>query len=312
MHLVTDQVICPGLSTGIYITTSKSMLRRTLATMPSMAANATENPVLLELIDSKTHPYARFALLQLNRPKAKNALSKALIQTLAGHIASIRDNDRIRGVILASSFPNVFCAGADLVERRTMAPTEVDAFLLSMRKAFRSLEQLPLPTIACIDGHALGGGLEIALCTDIRLVGTNAKLALPETRLGILPGAGGTQRMTRLIGASRTKDLVFSARTIDHTQAVSLGVALSTHADPVAAGIDLLEQYVRNSPVGIRNAKRAIDYAADRSIEAGLDHERSCYEDCMDKADRQEGLLAFKEKRKPVYGLPKDFAKAKL
>lgn len=281
------------------------MLRRAMSTMA-------ESPVLLRLVDSKTHPYARFALLELNRPKARNALSQSLVLTLASHISAIRDDGRIRGVLLTSTTPGVFCAGADLVERRGMSPAEVDAFLHAMRTVFRALERLPLPTVACIDGHALGGGLEIALCADVRIVGRNAKLALPETRLGILPGAGGTQRLTSLIGPSRTKDLVFSARTFDGTEAVSLGVAQrATEGDVVSVGLDLLETYVQNSPVGIRNAKRAIDHMRDETLDAALDHERRCYEACMGEADRQEGLLAFKEKRRPVYGVPSDY-KSKL
>ncbi|BFZ57910.1 hypothetical protein PYCC9005_004965 [Savitreella phatthalungensis] len=291
-------------------------LRRAMSTV------ADTTPVQLTLLNSKAHPYAQFALLQLNRPKAKNALSKALVAELENHIRSVASNERIRGVLLASSSSGTFCAGADLVERRGMSPPEVDTFLKHMRSTFRSLELLSVPTVACIDGHALGGGLEIALATDMRVVGPSAKLALPETRLGIIPGAGGTQRLTRLIGASKTKELVFSARTLGPAEAVSLGIALSAEdiapaATAIEAGTALLETFVVNSPVGIRNAKKAIDYAVGTSekhdgtytLDRGLDFERACYEDCMDKEDRQEGLLAFKEKRKPVYGLPR---KAKL
>ncbi|ORY81531.1 enoyl-CoA hydratase [Protomyces lactucae-debilis] len=271
--------------------------------------------MLFRAIDSKTHPYGQIGIMSLNRPKA-NALSKGLIESMITILQEVERNDRIRGIILESSSRGMFCAGADLVERRNMTPVQVDTFLKDMRGAMKMLEVIGVPTIAVVDGHALGGGLELALCTDLRVTGPLAKLALPETRLGIIPGAGGTQRLTRLIGPSKAKDLMFSARSVDAETALKLGIVDYVAEDPLQKAIDLMEQYIQNSPVGIRNAKKAAGYAsahhdgpAGYHLEAGLDFERLCYADCLDKPDRDEGLLAFKEKRKPVYGMPKASAK---
>jgi methylglutaconyl-CoA hydratase len=282
-----------------------------------MVRAPSSEPVLFKALDSKTHPYGQIGLISLNRPKA-NALSKGLIAGMTKILKDVEQNDRIRGLILDSTTRGMFCAGADLVERRTMTPSQVDAFLKDMRSAMRMLEVVGVPTIAVVDGHALGGGLELALCTDLRVAGPLAKMALPETRLGIIPGAGGTQRLTRLIGPSKAKDMMFSARSVDADSALALGIVNYVAEEPLQRAIELMEAYIQNSPVGIRNAKRAAGYAsahrdgpAGYHLEAGLDFERSCYEDCLSRPDREEGLLAFKEKRKPVYGMPKT-EKAKL
>ncbi|CCG85164.1 putative Mitochondrial methylglutaconyl-CoA hydratase [Taphrina deformans PYCC 5710] len=265
-------------------------------------------------LNSTTHPYAQIALLALNRPKARNALSRSLIDALQGAIHQVSADDRVRGVILTSTTPGMFCAGADLVERRTMAPQQVSDFLEDMRATFTQLTKLSVPTISVIDGHALGGGLELGLCTDIRIMGPLARVGLPETKLGIIPGAGGTQRLTRLIGASRTKELVFAARVLDGREAVSHGIGSHYVDDPYEKAIEMMESFIRNSPTGISQAKKAIDYATeDHPLESGLDFERAMYDNCMAGPDRNEGLLAFKEKRKPIYGLPaQSQIKAKL
>lgn len=278
------------------------------------------SPVLYRVLDCATHPYARIGVLSLNRPEARNALSRGLVDSLARRLAEIAADDRVRGVILDSATRGMFCAGADLVERRDMTAHQVDHFLRDLRRVFSDLSRLGVPTISVVDGHALGGGLELALCTDLRVVGAGARMGLPETRLGIIPGAGGTQRLTRLVGPARAKDLVYAARILDGREARETGIAeyfcpssSSSSSSSATSGTEafdralaLMETYVQNSPIGIRQAKAAIDFAAieDGGIEAGLDRERSLYDVCMAGADRDEGLAAFKEKRKPVYGVP--------
>ena len=140
-----------------------------------------------------------------------------------------RDNtdtfESLRVLILCSSSPGSFCAGADLIERRTMSETQVNKFLVDLRHALGRLETLPIPTIAAIDGPALGGGLEVALACDLRVAGHSVtKIGLPEAKLGIIPGAGGTQRATRLLGLSKAKDLIFTGRMLTASQALSWGV----------------------------------------------------------------------------------------
>lgn len=269
------------------------------------SVSAMETPIKLTVLDSTTHPYAQIGVLSLNRPKARNALSKALLETLDAHLEAMSNNQRIRGVILESATQGMFCAGADLVERRTMTPVQVSQILNLLRSTFTKLSQLSVPTISIIDGHALGGGLEIALCTDIRIAGPHAKVGLPETKLGIIPGAGGTQRLTRLIGPSRAKEMIFAAQILDGKAAFAKGI-VDYHSDqPRAKALDLMEAFIQNSPTGISQAKQAIEYATEgHELNKSLDYERQMYEICMDGPDRNEGLLAFKEKRRPIYGVP--------
>ncbi|KAJ2758708.1 hypothetical protein IWQ57_006751, partial [Coemansia nantahalensis] len=247
---------------------------------------------------------AGIVALGLSRPRAKNALSRSVVAQLHQALVDIRADSSARAVVLHSRVPGVFCAGADLKERATMAPAEVDAFLGSMRAVFTDLERLPLPTIAALDGAALGGGLELALCCDLRVAGPGAVLGLPETSLAIIPGAGGTQRLTRLIGPSRTKALVFTARRLSAPAAHAMGVVTDAVADaaPDAAyhrALAWAREIVPNGPLAVRMAKRAIDHAGAVDPTTGLDIENLCYARLIPTQDRLEGLRAFKEKRPP-------------
>ncbi|KAA1072799.1 hypothetical protein PGTUg99_009643 [Puccinia graminis f. sp. tritici] len=207
--------------------------------------------------------------LNLNRPEAKNAISLELLDQMFTCLGKVRF-DGTRVLILKSSVPGSFCAGADLKERRRMSKVEVSKFLHDLRNTLHELDTLPMPTIAAIDGPALGGGLELALACDLRVAGPGAtKLGLTETKLGIIPGAGGTQRAARLLGISKTKDLVFGAKTLDARQALDIGlvdyiseaeVSAVDHANEVARGI------LPNGPVAIKAAKLAIN----RSVEVDL------------------------------------------
>ncbi|KAJ2682491.1 hypothetical protein H4R19_007120, partial [Coemansia spiralis] len=228
---------------------------------------------------------AGIVTVALNRPRAKNALSRSVVAQLQQALAEIRADPAARAVVVHSRVPGVFCAGADLKERTAMAPPDVDAFLHSMRAAFTDLERLPVPTIAALDGAALGGGLELALCCDLRIAGPRAVLGLPETSLAIIPGAGGTQRLTRLIGASRTKALVFTARRFAAADALAMGVVSDAVADAADDAPDpayhralaWARDILPNGPVAVRMAKRAIDHAAAVDPATGLDIENLCY-----------------------------------
>ncbi|KAJ2785757.1 hypothetical protein H4R18_000303 [Coemansia javaensis] len=249
--------------------------------------------------------------LSLNRPRARNALSRSLVEQLRARLDELRGDGAARVVVLRSRVAGVFCAGADLKERATMTPGEVERFLHSMRTAFVELERLPQPTIAALDGAALGGGLELSLCCDLRVAGPRAVLGLPETSLAIIPGAGGTQRLTRLVGPSRAKALVFTARRFGAQPALTMGVvndaveggAEGTGADEAAYGraLEWAREILPNGPVAVRMAKRAIDCAGAVDPATGLDVEQLCYARVIPTQDRLEGLRAFKEKRRPVY-----------
>ncbi|RKO86995.1 ClpP/crotonase-like domain-containing protein, partial [Blyttiomyces helicus] len=162
-------------------------------------------------------------VLEFNRPAAKNALGRVFMAQFREALEKLRFDESVRVVIVRSLVDRVFCAGADLKERTKMNPMEVASFVHGLRTAFGDLESLPVPTISAIDGAAMGGGLEVALATDIRVAGSGAKLGLPETKLAIIPGAGGTQRLPRLIGLPKAKELVFTARILSPKDALDIG-----------------------------------------------------------------------------------------
>ncbi|XP_033019759.1 methylglutaconyl-CoA hydratase, mitochondrial isoform X2 [Lacerta agilis] len=217
-------------------------------------------------------------VLGLNRAHAKNALNKNLVKMMSKVMEALKSDKKVRTVIFRSEVPGVFCAA-----------------------------NLPVPTIAAIDGIALGGGLELALACDIRVAATSAKMGLVETKLAIIPGAGGTQRLPRTIGVSLAKELIFSARVVDGEEAKSIG--LVSHAvEQNDAGdaayrkaLSLAREFLPQGPVAMRVAKLAINQGMEVDLLTGLAIEEACYAQTIPTKDRIEGLLAFKEKRPPRY-----------
>ncbi|KAJ3300777.1 hypothetical protein HK104_003747 [Borealophlyctis nickersoniae] len=239
------------------------------------------------------------SVLTFNRPQAKNALGRLFMRQFRDALESL---SQVRVVIIRSLVDKVFCAGADLKERATMDPTEVASFVYNLRTSFTDLETLPIPTIASIDGAALGGGLELAMAADLRVAGEGAKLGLPETKLAIIPGAGGTQRLPRLIGLPKAKELVFTGRALTAQDALEIGLvnyAVKDSAYPKA--LELAREILPNAPIAVRMAKIALDKGSQLDMTSGLAFEQTCYAQIIPTEDRLEGLRAFKEKRKPVY-----------
>lgn len=218
--------------------------------------------------------------------------------------AKFRDKS-IRTLIVRSTSANAFCAGADLAERRSMSPMDVNKFLADLRTTLGQLEALPMPTIAAIDGPALGGGLELSFACDLRVVGHDVtKIGLPETRLGIIPGAGGTQRAVRLLGLAKAKDLIFTARMLTASEALKWGVADYVSTAPSSGfdrALELARDIAKGAPLALRAAKQAMSRAMDLPLESGLDFERASYEVLLGTKDRIEALEAFKQKRVPVF-----------
>ncbi|KAF8812276.1 enoyl-CoA hydratase [Phlegmacium glaucopus] len=262
---------------------------------------AAPQQAFLEPLDS--HP--GISCLSLNRPQSKNAISTTLLQQLRESLETVHFDKSVRVLILRSTTIGSFCAGADLIERRTMSQVQVAKFLADLRDALGKLESLPMPTIAAIDGPALGGGLELSLACDLRVAGHEVtKIGLPETSLGIIPGAGGTQRATRILGPSKAKDLIFTARTLSAVEALEWGL-VNYISSPGATAFDrslsLAESIVKNAPLALRAAKQAISRSEDLPLETGLDFERASYETLLTSQDRTEALQAFKEKRRPIF-----------
>lgn len=244
---------------------------------------------------------AGIVLLTLNRPATKNALGKQLMNDFRACLTELQFDAGARVVIVNSAVPGAFCSGADLKERVAMTPVEVASFVHGLRSSFTQLQNLPQPTIAAIDGAAFGGGLEMALSCDLRTAGKDAKLGLTETALAIIPGAGGTQRLSRLIGASKAKELVFTAKRMAAADAYAYGLVNYACDSALDKALQVAREIVPNGPVALRMAKKAIDLGLQGDLTSGMVVEELCYAQTIPTKDRLEGLAAFKEKRKPVY-----------
>ena len=243
--------------------------------------------------------------LTLNRPEALNSFSRELLNALGVAIENANFNPDVRVVILTGGPGKKasFSTGADLKERATMSEDEVKRFLSNIRKTFTAVENMKQPVIAAINGFAFGGGLELALACDIRIAAEEAQMGLTETGLAIIPGGGGTQRLPRIVGLAKAKELILTARRIKAEEALAIGLV-----NKVVPGGELLDacrefagEIAKNGPIAIQQAKFAVSKGMDASLEVGLNIESVAYWHCIPTEDRLEGLKAFKEKRKPVY-----------
>jgi len=241
------------------------------------------------------------AFLTLNR-KPVNALSNNFVKSLAELFDKILSDQKIKVLVISSSIKH-FCAGADLKERLDLPAREIESNVTSIRECFEKLETLPFPTIAAIQGSALGGGLELALCCDFRVAEDSAILGLTETSLGIIPGAGGTQRLPRLIGLSRAKYWIYSARKFSAEEAFVDGAIdfLSNEGELLETAIDLADELMSNAPLALRASKHAISSGFHMPMADALKVEEEAYRMILYSNDRIEALNAFSEKRLPKW-----------
>ncbi|MBR7553172.1 enoyl-CoA hydratase-related protein [Allobacillus sp. GCM10007491] len=242
-------------------------------------------------------------ILKLNRPNAANAFSLKLMDDFNEQLDEIEHNDQLRVLIITAAGEKVFCAGADLKERASMDEKEVVKTVGKIGDLVSRVEQLEIPTIAAINGAAFGGGLELALACDIRIASSSAKMGLTETSLAIIPGAGGTQRLSRLIGIANAKYYILTAKRFESDEAKQIGLVQEIFEPTELEGQSLLmaKQIAGNGPIGVKMAKKAIDEGYELPKSEGLQVERACYLETIPTEDRLEGLQAFKEKRKPQY-----------
>ena len=244
------------------------------------------------------------AVWTINRPDRMNALSRATVRELGRLAREVGGDDAVRAVILTGAGERAFCAGADLKERKGMDEEDVRDFLGLYRAAFDAIDRCPKPVVAAINGVAFGGGLEIALACDLRVMGPSAKIGLTEVSLAIIPGAGGTQRLPRIVGEAKAKELILLARRLEAAEALSLGLVNRVAAAGQSAlecALELCAPFENAAPIAVAAALDAIDGAADLPLDAGLLHERRCYERTLASRDRLEALSAFREKRPPEY-----------
>ena len=243
------------------------------------------------------------AVLSINRPSARNALSCSLVEDLQAALDEVCLDDGVRCLVLASQVHRVFCAGADLKERAVMSNEDVMEFLKRLNHLITTLEEAPIPVIAAVEGAALGGGLEIILGCDMRVGTTSSTYGLPETRLGVIPGAGGTVRLGRLVGWGRARQMILTGYRVGGLQAEHWGLLNSCVADGMAydRALEMARQVAEGAPLAVRMAKIAMRTAEDLDKEAALRMETSCYENILPSWDRREGVRALGERRHPAF-----------
>lgn len=244
-------------------------------------------------------------VLTINRPQALNCFDMTLLKVLGQAVDEITFDREAKVVIITGSTEgkNAFSTGADLKERAGMAPDQVRLYIQTIRNLFTAVEELPKPVIAAVNGYAFGGGLELALACDIRVASTTAIVGLTETSLAIIPGAGGTQRLPRVVGIPRAKEMIFRARRISAQEGVDIGLFLEA-VEPdrlLERAMEIAREIAANGPVALAQAKYAINKGAEVSLPVGLAIESNAYAVTIPTKDRTEGLTAFREKRKPVY-----------
>lgn len=242
-------------------------------------------------------------IITINRPERRNALDRPTLAIGRNLIRDIHYDRSARVLIVTGAGDKAFCAGADLKERDTMTMMEVRQYIQYIRDTFTEIENLPIPVIAAVNGVSMGGGTEMALACDLRVIDPDARITLNETSLGIIPGGGGTVRLPRLVGRGRAKDMILTARWVDAEEALSIGLVnrISAKGKALEEAIEMAEMILRNGPVAITQAKYVINRGLELPLEKALRIESDGYEICIPTKDRVEALAAFKEKRKPEF-----------
>ncbi|MEV4565849.1 enoyl-CoA hydratase-related protein [Nonomuraea sp. NPDC049419] len=243
----------------------------------------------------------QIATIRLDRPKM-NALNAQVQRELAEAAALIDADPQVHAVILYGG-ARVFAAGADIKEMSDMSYVEMSAHSVTLQGALTAIARIGKPVIAAITGYALGGGCELALCADFRVAGESAKLGQPEVQLGLIPGAGGTQRLPRLIGPARAKDLIFSGRHVDAAEALAIGLVDRVVPDEqvYTAALEWAATFVGGPAVALRAAKQAIDQGLETDLETGLEIERLQFSGMFATEDAKAGMRAFTERSKPKF-----------
>jgi enoyl-CoA hydratase/carnithine racemase len=246
------------------------------------------------------HPSDDIVVLRINRPQVRNALNLELRVRLAAEMARYGSDAKARCVIVTGS-DTVFAAGADINEMAGAGPVEVMA--RNVQQYYQAIMNCPKPVIAAVEGFALGGGFELALCADIIVVGEGAKLGLPEVKLGILAGGGGTQKLTRLVGLKRAMLLLMTGRLFGASEAVAMGVAseAAPAGQALARALELAREIAAMPPVSIAQIKEIVNAGVNAPLDTALMLERKAFQLQFATSDQKEGMKAFLEKRKPNY-----------
>jgi enoyl-CoA hydratase len=243
------------------------------------------------------------AWVELHRPQALNALNREVFVTLGRIADEIAADDQVRAVILTGAGDKAFAAGADVEAMKDLTPLEARAFALAAHDAQQRWSRLAKATIAALNGFTLGGGCELALCCDIRIAAEKARLGQPEINLGIIPGGGGTQRLSRLVGIAKAKELIFTGRVMTAQEALELGLVnmVVKPEDLLDTARKLALHIAGKSGPAVALAKRAIDEGVEMPLGGALHYEIECFAECFATEDHREGIGAFLEKRAPAF-----------
>jgi enoyl-CoA hydratase len=246
------------------------------------------------------------ATVVINRPDALNALNTQVIADLRQFVADVRSDEgaEVRSILITGSGEKAFAAGADIRELSAMSPAEAEAHSAAMQDFTRTLETLDLPVIACVNGYALGGGLELAMACDFIYATENARFGLPEVSLGLIPGFGGTVRLPRLVGPGMARELIYTGRNIPAQEAHRIGLVnavFATKDDMLDAAAATCREIAAKSPAAVANAKRTVDTAAALPVAEGLMVERQAFGRAAATEDARIGTKAFVAKQKPEF-----------
>jgi enoyl-CoA hydratase len=249
---------------------------------------------------TRDRPLEFVVRLQLDRPVVRNALNRAVIEEFHEHLDTLGDQD-VRVLIITGAGES-FCAGADLQEIQTMTPPEGHEFSRLGHELFRRIEELPYPVIAAVNGHALGGGCELACTCDLRYATTSARFGQPESRVGMIPGWGGTFRLPRIVGVARAKELIFTSRLIEAPEAHEIGLVNDVYPEETFEDrvLDTAETIASNAPIANREAKRLLNLSR-ADLRGTINGESLALSYCISTEDQTEAVEAFFEKREPSF-----------
>lgn len=242
------------------------------------------------------------AYLTIDRPKKMNALNPQVIREIREALREL-EGSGYRALVVSGAGDKAFVAGADIEGMSSMSPVEAKGFSDLSQEAFRLLERLPVPTIAAIEGFALGGGTELALACDLRVASESAVFGFPEVTLGLMPGAGGTQRLPRLVGPEVAKDMIFTGRRLKAEEAKEIGLVgrVVPKGEALKTAKELAAKIAANAPLGVAYSKSAVETSGDLDLETGLRHETDLFALLFSTADAREGMSAFVERRNAMF-----------
>lgn len=245
----------------------------------------------------------RIALVTINRPKVLNALNRQTMVELKAVVEQLALSREAGAVILTGSGEKAFVAGADIAEMQSMSALEGRDWGKFSQNVFNSIENLSQPVIAAVNGYALGGGCELAMSCDIRIASENARFGQPEVLLGVIPGFAGTQRLPRLVGKGRAKELLFTGEQIDAAEALRIGLVnrVTPKETLLEAAFAMAETILSRGPVAVKLCKAAVNEGLDMDFESAQAYEAEAFGLCFATADQKEGMKAFVEKRKPQF-----------